>query len=243
MSLDQALETGTTEPQFPEPETPVTKPEIEVLRERADALGLKYRSNTGVEKLRALVNAALNGDTPPPSDEDEEGEDEAALASQEAPAVNTSIPKPEVAVASAPVAQKAVIVEAVAPRKLTKNEKIHQMRLEARKLVRVRITCHNPNKAELEAEYFTFGNDYVSITRLVPFETEWHVEQALLDMIREKKYQHFYSKKNGPGMPETREAKLVREYAIEILPPLTPEELADLRSQQAINNSIDKEQE
>ena len=40
-----------------------TKSELEVLKERADKMGIKYHPNVGVETLRERVNAALTGNT------------------------------------------------------------------------------------------------------------------------------------------------------------------------------------
>lgn len=100
-------------------------------------------------------------------------------------------------------------------------------RKEAHKLIRVRITCMNPSKSEYDTEIFTFGNDVVgTIRRAIPFNVETHVECVFLDMLRERKFQQFKMKKEK-GI-EVREGYLVNEFAIEILPPLTKEELAQL---------------
>ena len=72
-------------------------------------------------------------------------------------------------------------------------------RKEASKLVRVRIACMNPMKSEWEGEIFTFANDIVTIRRMVPFDVETHVELALLNIIRERKFQRFSKKKERGG--------------------------------------------
>ena len=94
----------------------------------------------------------------------------------------------------------------------------------------------NPSKADLPGEIFTVSNNVVgSIKRYIPYGEQvdgWHVENMLLDMLKEKQFQQLRTKKgvNGHILPET---KGVREYAIEELPPLTPEELKVLANKQA----------
>ena len=46
--------------------------EIDVLKERADKMGLKYSPNIGLETLRTKIEKALNGDNNDP-DEEKEG--------------------------------------------------------------------------------------------------------------------------------------------------------------------------
>ena len=123
-----------------------------------------------------------------------------------------------------------------APREKTKMELRQEAFLEATRLVRCRITCMNPSKADLPGEIFTVSNNVVgSIKRYIPYGEQidgWHVENMLLDMLKEKQFQQLRTKKaaNGQILPET---KWVREYAIEELPPLTPEELKVLANKQA----------
>lgn len=122
------------------------------------------------------------------------------------------------------------------PREKTKMEIRQEAFLEATRLVRCRITCMNPSKADLPGEIFTVSNNVVgSIKRYIPYGEQvdgWHVENMLLDMLKEKQFQQLRTKKgaNGQILPET---KWVREYAIEELPPLTPEELKVLANKQA----------
>lgn len=114
-----------------------------------------------------------------------------------------------------------------APGKLTRKQ-------EAAKLVRVRITCMNPNKREWEGELFTAGNTVVgSFTKFVPFDVEWHVPQIILNMIKQRQCQVFYTTKDGRGN-RIRKGKLIKEFAVEILPPLTEKELKELAQRQAM---------
>lgn len=111
-----------------------------------------------------------------------------------------------------------------------------RMKREALKLVRVRITCMNPAKKEWEGEIFTVANNVVgTVKRYVPFNTEdgWHVEHILLEQLRERQCQIFVTEKDSRGN-KVRKGKLIREFAIEVLDPLTEEELAELAQRQAM---------
>lgn len=112
---------------------------------------------------------------------------------------------------------------------------------EALKLVRIRVTCMNPAKKEWEGEIFTVGNSLIgSVKKYVPFNADdgWHVPHILYEQLRDRQCQVFYSVKDARGNA-IRKGKLIREFAIEILPPLTSAELADLAQRQAISKAID----
>ncbi|WMX17955.1 hypothetical protein [Pseudomonas phage L15] len=203
-------------------ESPDTRSELEVLQEKATALGISFRSNTGVEKLRERINAVLNDEAVGDEEEDEATE------------ATSSIPKPSAE------AGAAALKAAEAPRPKTEGELRRDRRLAAHRLIRCRITCHNPNKNDWDAEYFSIGNDEIgTIRRLVPYEVDWHVPEALLNFIKSKQYQHFYTvtEQTPMGPQKVRRSKSVREFSVEILPQLSEDELESLRKQQAVNGS------
>lgn len=111
-----------------------------------------------------------------------------------------------------------------------------RLKREGLKLVRVRITCMNPTKKEWEGEIFTVSNNAVgTVKRYVPYNAEdgWHVEQILLNQLRERQCQIFVTDKDSRGN-KIRKGKLIREFAIEVLDPLTEEELQELAQRQAM---------
>lgn len=112
---------------------------------------------------------------------------------------------------------------------------------EATKLIRIRVTCMNPAKKEWEGEIFTVGNAVVgSVKKYVPFNADegWHVPYIIYEALRERQCQIFVSSKTKNGVT-MRQGKMIKEYAIEVLPPLTEEELKDLAQRQAMAKSID----
>tara|TARA_Y100001963_G_scaffold139959_1_gene206393 strand:- start:21527 stop:22177 length:651 start_codon:yes stop_codon:yes gene_type:complete len=103
---------------------------------------------------------------------------------------------------------------------------------ELSRLVRVHITCMNPNKSAWQGEIFCFGNEIVSLKRMVPFDVDTHVEKALLDMIKARRYRVAHKPKKGKGSNQVS-IRMVPEFAIKELTPLSQEEMKDLAAQQA----------
>ena len=103
---------------------------------------------------------------------------------------------------------------------------------EAMKLVRCRVHNLNPAKNDLTGEIFTVGNKFLgTVRRMIPYGADTHIEQVLYDDLVARQYQHIASReKNGKIDVATR---LVPEFNIEVLDPLTPEELQELALQQA----------
>ncbi len=130
---------------------------------------------------------------------------------------------------------------AAAVAKETKQQKMARKRLEAGKLIRIRVTCRNPAKSEWSGEIFTAGNSTVgSFKKYVPFDNDagWHVPQIIYNMMQERKCQIFVNK-SGKDKGKGKEGKMIKEFAIEVMDPLTGEELKELATQQAIAQTID----
>jgi hypothetical protein len=126
------------------------------------------------------------------------------------------------------------------PGKESTGERNARLRKESAKLVRIRVTCMNPNKKEHEGEIFTASNSVVgTFKKYVPFNTEdgWHVPTIIYKMICDRKCQVFFTAK-GPRGNKIRKGKLIKEFNVELLPDLTPEELHELATKQAMANNI-----
>lgn len=116
-----------------------------------------------------------------------------------------------------------------------------RLKEEALKLVRVRVTCMNPAKSEWSGEILTAGNSVIgSVKKYVPFNADdgWHIPHVLYEFMRDRMCQVFINTKTKNGVT-VRQGKLIREFAIEVLPDLTQEELHDLAQRQAMSKSID----
>lgn len=144
------------------------------------------------------------------------------------PVVETPAP-----VAAAPVQAKAAVE--------THAQRVNRLKKDAGRLIRIRLTCMNPAKAEWPGEIISVGNASVgSFSKFVPFNAEegWHVPHIIYKALVDRQCQVFVTTTDTRGN-KTRKGKLIREFAIEILPDLTAEELHDLAQRQAMSGAID----
>ena len=121
-------------------------------------------------------------------------------------------------------------------KQLTPEEIKEMKRKESLELVRVRVTCMNPNKKDWEGEIFTVANSVVPTQKkYVPFNiTEgWHIPRIMLNMIQEREYQTFVTERDHRGRA-IRRGTLKKEFNVEVLPPLTAEEISELKKKQAL---------
>lgn len=131
--------------------------------------------------------------------------------------------------------------ETAAAKKETPGQERARLIAEATKLIRIRLTCMDPNKKGWPGEIFTISNDVVgTVRKYVPFNAEdgYHVPNIIYKHLKRKKRQAFKNVKARNGM-EIKQGYLVPAFSIEVLPPLTPEELKELAQRQALNRSID----
>lgn len=125
--------------------------------------------------------------------------------------------------------------------KETESQRRNRLRQEASKLVRIRLTCMNPHKKEWQGEFITAGNAVVgTFTKYIPFNADegWHVPHIIYEQLRDRECQVFVTVRDSKGNA-TRKGKTIKEFAIEVLPPLTEEELKDLAQRQAMAKSVD----
>lgn len=116
----------------------------------------------------------------------------------------------------------------------TENQFRLRKRKEASELIRIQLTSMNPNKKDWEGEIFSAGNSVVgTYKKYVPFDVEWHVPRIIFNQIKERQCQVFQAKRDSRGNT-VREGKLIREFNVVELPPLTEEELKELGQRQAM---------
>jgi len=109
-------------------------------------------------------------------------------------------------------------------------------RKEVAQLIRCRIQCMNPAKKDWPGEIFSVGSAKLgTFKKFVPFNSPepYHLPRIIYDMLVEKKCTVFHTVTDTRGN-KIRKGRLVNEFAIEVLPPLTKEELSDLARQQAL---------
>jgi len=109
----------------------------------------------------------------------------------------------------------------------------------ANRLIRCRVTCMDPNKKDWEGEIITVSNSIVpTIKKYISFTADaWHIPQMILNVMKEKKCTVFKTVK-GPRGEKIRKGYQVAAYNIEMLDPLTEDELDELAKQQALAGNI-----
>lgn len=107
---------------------------------------------------------------------------------------------------------------------------------DAMKLVRIRITNLDPKKKDLQGEIITVANEYIgTIKKFVPFgevtDNGYHVPNVIYKALKRRKFLNIRTRK-GPNGQIHVEQNWAQEFAIEVLPPLTAEELQQLATAQ-----------
>lgn len=217
---------------------------ITELKEIASELGLGHFANIGLETLRGKIrdwcaeheiaenDPRLRGCLDMPSD----GSRIDSKAREEGAPYDLSSEEKE-----GPVSPQKGFSEEIEKLKSMTFEEADRKHMEreessvlkkAMKLVRVQISCNNPNKTSYQGEIFSARNKFIpEVKKFVPFNVPTHVPTILLNMIKEKKLQTFVTEKLPNGM-QTKRSKLVPEYSITVLSPLTPEEFNAIRQKQ-----------
>ena len=129
------------------------------------------------------------------------------------------------------------IEEDTTPRPETRMQKVARLRQDAGRLIRVRVSCMNPDKREWPGEVYTVSNSVVgTYKKYVPFNAEegWHVPNIIFKHMLERECQIFHTVKNDRGQ-KVRVGKMIKELNIEQLPDLTPKEISDLAQRQAMS--------
>jgi hypothetical protein len=111
-----------------------------------------------------------------------------------------------------------------------------RMLRECMKLIRIRVTNLDPKKKDLPGEVFTVANEYIgTVRKFVPYgevtDNGYHVPNVIYNMMKRRKFLNIRTRK-GNGDQIIVEQNWVKEFAIEVLPPLTPEELKRLATAQ-----------
>lgn len=200
---------------------PQAPTEMEVLKSRAKMMGIVFSNNIKIETLRQKISDKMDGIT------DEQGTTDDAADQDELPTLGKGI-APE----APTVRMSKREMEAAA---------IADMVKENMRLIRLRITNMDPKKKDLPGEIITIANEYIgTVRKYIPFgettDDGYHVPYVLYQMMKDRKFLDIRtSKKNGQIVVSSKWAS---EFALEVLPQLTQEELDRLAAAQLAAGSI-----
>ena len=182
--------------------------ELDMLKSRAKLMGITFSNNIGLDALKTKI---------------EEHKKASEAKTQTQALAQTNEQQPEVQTENQTKKTKTLSLRA-------------HLQKEKMKLVRLRITNLDPKKKDLPGEILTVGNEYLgTVRKFVPFgeatDNGYHVPYCLYELMRDRKFLSIKTRK-GPKGQTIVEQQMVREFALEILPPLTEAELARLSAAQ-----------
>ena len=236
------------------------KEERQELLAVAKELGLSFPKNAPFDRIQSEVEAKrqefLSEDAESEIDEDYGDEEEDDLIEESDEEVSETPEQMEARLKNQfdlELAKRTAEITAQVEENLRRNEssdmngirtrgmaKVKKVKA-ATKLKRVIVTCRNPMKASWEGEIFSVGNDVVgSFTKYIPFglESGYHVPQIILDTMNDKQCTVFVNGKTKNG-EKVKVGKLIKEFGIEVLEPLTEQEISELATEQKARGSID----
>lgn len=111
------------------------------------------------------------------------------------------------------------------------------------KLVRLRITNMDPKKKDLHGEIVTVANEYLgTVKKFVPFgevtDDGYHVPYCIYKSLDARKFLNIRTTKDRRTGQIKVESNWAKEFALEVLPQLTREELNRLATAQAAAGSL-----
>lgn len=190
--------------------------ELALLKQRADTLGIGYSPRIGVDALREKIERKLA----------EPAGNAAGAAAAPASGAELDENNPDM-----PEAQRKAMMR-------------RRIREEGLKLVRVRISCLNPNKNALQGEIFTVANKYLGIVKkFIPYgeasEGGYHLPHVLYEEIKSRRFLDIKTHRDKRTGKIIITQRWVPEFAIEVLPQLTQKELDQLAAAQAAAGGLD----
>lgn len=183
--------------------------ELSVLKQRATMMGIQFSNNIGLETLRKKIEDKMEG----------------CAEADAAPQINPLAGE----TTTQPVKRK------------TLRQKLYD---EQMKLVRIRVTNLDPKKKDLPGEVITVANEHLgTVRKFVPFgevtDDGYHVPYCIYRFMEKRKFLNIRIVKDRRTGVERVESNWVKEFALEVLPQLTPQQIASLRTAQIAAGSVD----
>ena len=183
--------------------------ELTMLKQRASMMGIQFSNNIGLETLRKKIEDKMEG----------------RADSDAAPQIN-------------PLAGETTVQPV---KRKTLRQKLYD---EQMKLVRIRVTNLDPKKKDLPGEVITVANEHLgTVRKFVPFgevtDDGYHVPYCIYRFMEKRKFLNIRIVKDRRTGVERVESNWVKEFALEVLPQLTPQQIANLKTAQIAAGSVD----
>ena len=186
----------------------VDRMEDEDIRAELESHGISLHHKTGSEKLKNTLKEVLAGTYKVSAEED-----------------------------TAPTEKAVVPPNSV--KKLTPKEHLKKLTKEQRalRMQRIVVSPNDPLMSSYNGLIFTVGSSSVNkgrmIKKYVPFNNDdgWHVPQIIIDQIEAAEMQKF-KQVTLPNGEKTLQPYITKKFNVQILPPLTKEEMEQLAAAQ-----------
>jgi len=186
---------------------------VEELKSQANLLGVKFHHRAGAAKIQEAIDLhlATSADVIP-----------TASAEQRPASEIGKVPAYEEPLTS---------VEYRA-------QELKSARKRCGELVRIRLQCMNPNKKEWPGEIISVGSAKLgTFKKFIPFNGEpYHVPRIIYDRLCERECSVFFNSTDERGH-KTRKGRLIKEFSVEVLEPLTRKEIDDLAKVQSLRGA------
>lgn len=219
-----------------------TADSIEPLRKLAKDMNVPFSGNTGLETLRGKLMSQLDKflmSSPASTNQFDEpdltGFQDGSEAEEEYIQVNKSVrrQKPKIdllTVDPSTIQDTSLRREAI--------------RAQALRLVRVRLRNLDPNDSSVTGAIISVQNKYTGkVSKLIPFgdETEngYHIPWMLYEHLKNWKFPLRKEVKSGRFGVKAYKTVMTNKFSVEILPPLTMQEIRELGVLQRASQSID----
>lgn len=188
--------------------TEMAEDELTLLKDRAKLMGIKFSNNIRIDSLREKIAAKLAGEEMPADEPMDKMNPLAAVgAAQETPPV----------------------------KQMTLRETLVK---EQMKLVRLRIQNLDPKKKDLPGEVLCVANEYLgTVKKYIPYgeasDEGYHVPFCIFTELESRRFQNVRTYTDKATGQIRIDSSWVREFSLEVLPPLTKAELTQLANAQA----------
>jgi len=212
---------------------------IEALRKLAKDMEVPYSGNTGLETLRNKIVARLNQFvSSSPENEKQFNEPNLSLESDEdfePIQVNkpVKVSKPKVDL----LTLDPTTIEDVSFRRQV-------IRAQALRLVRVKIQNLDPGDSVLSGAIISLQNKYTGkVAKYIPYgeesENGYHIPWMIYEHLKQWKFPLRKEQKGGQFGVKTYKTVMVNKFSMDILPPLSLDELKELANHQRASQSLD----
>lgn len=224
---DEANQQNTNTQEQEDPTAPPRPSELEVLKQRAALMNITHSNNIGVDALRAKIEEKMNGKPEEIVTESTNALEAAAL------------------VAEAKQEERADILKEVEAPEPTRVMSVREYMLKTEmKLLRCRINNLDPKKNDLPGEIITVANEYLgTVRKFIPFgeftDDGFHIPHCIYTFLKSRRFLDVKLKKDKRTGTNQVITRYIPEFSIEILEPLTANEIRELATAQLAVGSVD----